>query len=94
LLDEPTAGLDVAHVLRTHQLLNNLARAGSCVVCVLHDLTDVERHADQVALLSAGKLVSFSAPHEALSEAHLRGVYGVRKEAEAGARFQLVEPTP
>jgi len=92
LLDEPTAGLDVAHVLRTHALLRELARAGRAVVCVLHDLNDVERHADQVALLSEGRLVAFGPPSEALAEAHVQRVYGVCRADAARTNFRLLEP--
>ncbi len=91
LLDEPTAGLDVAHVLRTHALLRELARAGHAVVCVLHDLGDVERHADQVALLVRGEVAAFGAPERALSERRLEQVYGVRRSEETVARFLLAE---
>jgi iron complex transport system ATP-binding protein len=94
LLDEPTAGLDVAHVLRTHALMRELARAGHAVVCVLHDLGDVEQHADRVALLSKGNLVSLGAAADALDEPHLREVYGVRRTGEARTSFHLLEHAP
>jgi iron complex transport system ATP-binding protein len=92
LLDEPTAGLDVAHVLRTHALLRDLARAGHAVVCVLHDLVDVELHADQVALLARGELIALGTPERALTEHRLEQIYGVRRSRERVARFLLAEP--
>jgi iron complex transport system ATP-binding protein len=94
LLDEPTAGLDVAHVLRTHALLRELARTGHAVVCVLHDLCDVEQHADQVALLEGSRLVALGSPTDVLVEQNLARVYGVRRAAEARTSFHLLEPTP
>jgi iron complex transport system ATP-binding protein len=55
LLDEPTASLDVRHALRLFELLGALARDGYCVVLVLHDLDDVQRHASHALLLEAGR---------------------------------------
>jgi iron complex transport system ATP-binding protein len=55
LLDEPTASLDVRHALRLFELLAVLARDGYCVVVVLHDLDDVQRHASHALLLEAGR---------------------------------------
>ena len=55
LLDEPTASLDVRHALRLFELLGALARDAYCVVLVLHDLDDVQRHASHALLLEAGR---------------------------------------
>jgi iron complex transport system ATP-binding protein len=55
LLDEPTASLDVRHALRLFELLGALARDGYCVVLVLHDLDDVQRHASHALLLESGR---------------------------------------
>jgi iron complex transport system ATP-binding protein len=55
LLDEPTASLDLKHCLVLFELLESLARDGYCVVCVLHDLDDVQRHADGSVLLAEGR---------------------------------------
>lgn len=55
LLDEPTASLDVRHALRLFEQLADLARVGYCIVLVLHDLDDVQRHAGHALLLDAGR---------------------------------------
>jgi iron complex transport system ATP-binding protein len=44
LFDEPTAGLDIAHVLAFFRIVKELAAQGHAVLCVLHDLTDVQRY--------------------------------------------------
>jgi iron complex transport system ATP-binding protein len=56
LLDEPTASLDLKHALTLFALLGELARDGYCIVLVLHDLDDVQRHAEQAILLDKGRV--------------------------------------
>jgi iron complex transport system ATP-binding protein len=77
LLDEPEAGLDIAHqhfVLRRARLL---ACQGYGVVVVLHDLNLAARYADEVALLEQGRLLRHGAPAEALEPRMLSEVYGL-----------------
>jgi iron complex transport system ATP-binding protein len=77
LLDEPTASLDVRHALRLFELLGALARDGYCVVLVLHDLDDVQRHATHALLLEAGRArASGSASSAEFLEAAAQ-IYGV-----------------
>jgi iron complex transport system ATP-binding protein len=89
LLDEPTAGLDVAHVLRFFALLHELRRDGYALVCVLHDLSDVLRHADRALLLHEGRVVACGSSAEVLSPERIRQVYGVHSHAGAGLGFSL-----
>jgi iron complex transport system ATP-binding protein len=91
LLDEPTAGLDVAHVLAFHALVRELACAGRCVVFVMHDLGDVRRHADHAVLLSAGRAFAQGPVSEVLAAEPIARVYGVRVEENAAPRFHLAE---
>lgn len=77
LLDEPEAGLDIAHqhfVLRRARLL---ACQGYGVVVVLHDLNLAARYADEVALLERGRLLRHGSPEEALEPRALSDVYGL-----------------
>jgi len=77
LLDEPEAGLDIAHqhfVLRRARLL---ACQGYGVVVVLHDLNLAVRYADEVALLEHGRLLRHGPPAEALEPRVLSEVYGL-----------------
>lgn len=89
LLDEPTAGLDVAHVLHFFGLLSSLRAEGYALVCVLHDLTDVRRHADQTLLLESGRLVRAGATCEVLQTDQVRSVYGVHTHENAALGFSL-----
>ena len=56
LMDEPTSSLDGAAVSRLEQLARKLADAGTPVVWVTHDLGQMRRIADRVAVLIAGSL--------------------------------------
>ena len=56
LMDEPTSALDEAARRRLEDLVRDLnERTGLTIMLVSHDLAQVERVADQVLLLSAGR---------------------------------------
>ncbi len=78
LLDEPTAGVDLAHVLRFHALVRGLAERGLAVISVLHDLLDVYHHADRALLLSRGELALEGPAADVIRSVELSRVYGVR----------------
>ncbi|HEY6881328.1 MAG TPA: ABC transporter ATP-binding protein [Polyangiales bacterium] len=78
LLDEPTAGLDLAHVLRFHALIRSLADRGLTVISVLHDLLDVYHYADRALLLAGGAQIELGAAAEVVRSAAVERVYGVR----------------
>ena len=62
LMDEPTSSLDGAAVSRLERLGRKLADEGTPVVWVTHDLGQMGRMADRVAVLVAGTLRFFGAP--------------------------------
>jgi len=94
VLDEPTSGLDIAHVLRFFRLARRLKAEGHALVCVLHELGEVRRHADLALLLDAGKSVAFGSVQHALSHEHIARVYGVRVHEHAAPGFSLDEDSP
>jgi ABC-2 type transport system ATP-binding protein len=57
ILDEPTAGMDVEARLATRALLADLRNQGVTVLLTSHDLSDVERVADRIAILDRGQIV-------------------------------------
>lgn len=69
LLDEPTADLDPAAAHEIMALLQGLARAGRCVVVVLHALDLAVRYADRMVVLNQGRIVADAAPADALPAA-------------------------
>ena len=78
LLDEPTSSLDIAHQIRTFDLIRSLSRrAGLTVVSVTHDMNLTALYCDRIALLEEGRLHSLGHPGEVITESHIREVYGV-----------------
>lgn len=90
LLDEPTASLDVRHALELFARLASLAREGYCVVVVLHDLDDVQRHAEWAVLLEAGKLRAAGPPGTAEFVAAAERTYQVRLVPSDRVGFRLL----
>ena len=58
IMDEPTAALGVSQTELVLELISNLASRGIAVLVVSHNLADVFRVADRLAVLYLGKLVS------------------------------------
>ena len=80
LLDEPTANLDIDHVIETLTLLRELAGAGATIALALHDLNVVARWTDTVAVLHVGRLHAVGPPAQVLDDALVASVFGVRVE--------------
>ena len=80
LLDEPTANLDIDHVIETLTLLRELAERGATIALALHDLNLVSRWADTVAVLQDGRLRATGPPAEVLDDDLVASVFGVRVE--------------
>jgi iron complex transport system ATP-binding protein len=76
LLDEPLSNLDPAWVLRTLNLLDEVARSGSSLVLALHDLSLLHRF-DRVWMLDRGRLVADLAPAALLASPKFGAVFGV-----------------
>ena len=73
ILDEPTAGMDPAARRVTRDLVAGLRGEGRTILLTTHDLGDVERLADRVAILTGGRIVADDAP-----AAIVQGADGVR----------------
>lgn len=95
LADEPFAAMDPKHTVSTMGLFRRLARAGTSVVLVLHDLTTALRHADDALLLSGDGVVTASGPVETvLTPEHLERVFEtgfVRLDGPGGAAIVPLE---
>lgn len=84
LLDEPTAGMDPEARAITRELIVSLRAEGIAILLTSHDLVDVERLADRIAVLVDGRIVASGplgevARHgETLEDAYLRLVRGHR----------------
>jgi iron complex transport system ATP-binding protein len=81
LLDEPTTFLDVSHQIEVLDLLTDLNRSrGTTIVMVLHDLNLAARYADHLIALAGGRLHAAGTPHEVLTEATVRAVFGLQNQ--------------
>ncbi len=80
LLDEPCASLDPGSTAALEDLVNDVARAGTKVVLVTHDVGQAKRLADDVVFLAAGAVQEaggavrfFSQPKSRAARAYLEG---------------------
>ena len=67
VLDEPTAGMDVEARGSTRELLGHLRDEGVTILLTSHDLADVERVADRLAIVDRGRIVAQGSPAELAS---------------------------
>lgn len=77
LLDEPTAALDVRHVLLLFDILKRLAASGKAIVVVLHQLLEVIDVATRAVLLNEGSIVRAGAVSDVIAADAVGQVYGV-----------------
>lgn len=57
-LDEPTSGVDVDSVLNIHKLIKELSCEGKTVFFTSHNLDEVEKLCDEIAIMKDGMIVS------------------------------------
>ena len=80
LCDEPTAHLDMKHMLGLDDALARLCNNGRAVLMVLHDLRDAERFADRVLLMGHNEVHGPSDLQGLLDAQLVQDVYGVSIE--------------
>jgi ABC-2 type transport system ATP-binding protein len=64
ILDEPTAGLDVASRTELHALIQELKEQGVTILMATHDMAEAEKMTDRVAILLKGKVLTIGTPRE------------------------------
>lgn len=90
-LDEPNAGLDLAHEQQLLRAVRAVCAEGIGAAVVLHDLNLAARFADRIALLREGELQALGDPAAVLTETRLSDVYGLPLTVERhGALERLV----
>ncbi|MBW6434676.1 amino acid ABC transporter ATP-binding protein [Actinoplanes hulinensis] len=66
LFDEPTSALDPELVGEVLEVLHELARAGTTMVVVTHEIGFAREAADTVVFMDSGRIVEQGPPHEVL----------------------------
>ncbi len=66
-LDEPTAGVDPEGRLAIRAVVAGLKEKGVCVLLTTHELTEAERLADRIVILSSGRIVREGTAHELIT---------------------------
>jgi iron complex transport system ATP-binding protein len=96
LLDEPTASLDLGHAQQVLELVDRLRREhGLTVLSTLHDLALAGQYADQLVLLSGGRVVAAGPAERVLTVQTLAEHYGARAEITVrpdGIRVHPIRP--
>ncbi len=82
LLDEPTSGLDPLAQAEFHAIVRERVAAGAAVMLSSHVLSEVERVADRVAIISSGRLLM------------LETLAGLRAKARHTVEVRFGSPPP
>ncbi|WP_261842705.1 heme ABC transporter ATP-binding protein [Aliamphritea ceti] len=80
LLDEPTSALDLSHQHQTLEVARRLAKQGTGVMAILHDLNLAAQYADRIVLLGGGRLVAEGAVDNVLVPEQIRELYDIEVE--------------
>ncbi|HEY9479134.1 MAG TPA: ABC transporter ATP-binding protein [Gemmatimonadaceae bacterium] len=75
VLDEPSTFLDVGHEMAMFELFALLAREGTAVFLVSHQLNLVARFADTIVLLDRGSVAAAGTPSDVMRASVLERVY-------------------
>jgi len=89
ILDEPTAGMDPEGRAAARNLIVELRGTGVAILLTTHDLADVERLADHVALIDHGRLVAAGSPDELAATASPRLRFRLPHPLEVADREEL-----
>ncbi|QXJ25569.1 ABC transporter ATP-binding protein [Actinomadura graeca] len=85
LLDEPTTALDIGHQQQVMELVDQLRLSdGLTVVTTIHDLTLAGQYADDLVLLSRGRVAAAGAPSDVLTREAVEEHFGARVHVSSG----------
>jgi iron complex transport system ATP-binding protein len=93
LLDEPTTFLDLRHQLTVMQVVRELRDdADAAVVAVLHDIEQAARYADEMVVLSEGRVAARGPPAEVVTPELLERVFGIEATVDTDAQGVRIRP--
>ncbi|WP_058365890.1 ATP-binding cassette domain-containing protein [Haloparvum sedimenti] len=94
LLDEPTAGLDVNHAVRTLELVSELVAEGKAALAAIHDLDLAARYCDRIVVLSDGAVLAAGPPEGVLTRGSIREAFDARAAITEDAATGAPRVTP
>jgi iron complex transport system ATP-binding protein len=81
LLDEPTAHLDLKHVVGILALVRSLVRSeGKAVLAIFHDLNLASAYCDRIHAMDSGRIVASGPPDSVLTEELVSDVFGIEAD--------------
>ena len=80
LFDEPCNSLDLAAQLSLRQIMSQLARSGTAIVLVTHELADIVPEIERVVLMSQGRIAADGKKEDMLQPERLSALFGVPVE--------------
>jgi len=92
ILDEPTAGLDLAASFDLLSRIRGLIDLGKSIVLVTHQLNEIPPAIDRIVLLRAGRIVAEGSKDEVLTEEKLFEAYGVPVRVSRVDGYYLASP--
>jgi iron complex transport system ATP-binding protein len=92
LADEPVSAMDPRHSLEAMDLFRDLARRGTGIVIVLHDLALAARADRAIVIDASGQVAAAGPAAEVLTEPVLARVFAVRFERVASAAGPVLLP--
>jgi ABC-type sugar transport system ATPase subunit len=78
VFDEPTRGIDVGAKAEVHQLMDELAKRGACVIMISSELPEVLNMSDRVLVMREGRIVAELDRSAATQETVMEYATGVR----------------
>lgn len=85
-LDEPTAGLDVEGQVALHNELLRLKEQGTTIILTSHNMAEVEKLCDRIAILKDGQVAFIGTPEELIAtyeeqtEIAIKSKFGYQKD--------------
>lgn len=93
ILDEPTAGLDLAAAFDYLERIRQLSAAGKNIVLVCHSPGEIPPRIQRIVLLRAGRVIADGAKERILTEHNLYETYGVGVRIAAVDGYYFAYPS-
>ncbi|HTS07095.1 MAG TPA: ATP-binding cassette domain-containing protein [Candidatus Eisenbacteria bacterium] len=82
LFDEPCNSLDLGAQQKVRQTMSQLARTGTAIILVTHELADIVPEIQRVVLMNRGRIVADGAKEEILKVDRLEDLFGINVQME------------